>query len=86
MLTVHSIRHQICQNSPNKAQLAEMLIRQLRVYIRNYMTVSKKKMFMDHLQNFVTSLNNRELDRLGHMSPIEVCMCVCVCVLCMYSP
>ena len=58
-----------------------MTIGQLRTYIRNYTAEHGTKRFLDKLQSFVDSMNNRPLERLRHMSPIEVVAAAAACFL-----
>lgn len=64
MLKEKEIYHQITSQQPNKAHIAENLIKQFKGYVKRYLRQEKTKRFIEQLENFVNGLNNRSLDRL----------------------
>ncbi len=70
-LKEHNI-HQIILRAPLKASLAELHGKLLKQRIYRYMTENNTKRYIDHLEDFVTSLNSRKLKSLGGRAPKDV--------------
>ncbi len=58
--------------APLKASLAELMGKLLKNKIFRYMTHKRTKAYIDHLQDFVDSLNSRQLSSLGGLRPKDV--------------
>ncbi len=65
------IRLQIAR-APLKASLAELMGKLLKAKMYRYMTHRRTKKYIDHLQEFVDSLNSRPLKSLGGLRPKDV--------------
>ncbi len=57
---------------PLKASMAEQAGKLLKQKIWQFMTANKTKKFVDHLPEFISSLNSRKLKSLGNVAPNDV--------------
>ncbi|MCP4581469.1 MAG: transposase family protein, partial [candidate division Zixibacteria bacterium] len=70
-MQLEGIRLQIAR-APLKASLAELMGKLLKNKIYRYMTHERTRKYIDHLQEFVDSLNSRPLKNLGGLRPKDV--------------